>query len=111
MTKTGSFLCRANRVRKDTALSRIVEMVRQAQGAKPAIGRLADTISAYFVPVVLIIAVLTFVFWFNFAENFDMPQLSFAMVVAVTVLVIACPCALGLATPMSVRSEEHTSEL
>lgn len=102
INKTGSFLFKATRVGKDTALSRIVEMVRQAQSAKPAIGRLADTISAYFVPVVLIIAVLTFVFWFNFAESFDMPQLSFAMVVAVTVLVIACPCALGLATPMSV---------
>ena len=103
INKTGSFLFQATRVGKDTALSRIVEMVRQAQGAKPAIGRLADTISAYFVPVVLIVAVLTFVFWFNFAESFGMPQLSFAMVAAVTVLVIACPCALGLATPMSVR--------
>ena len=102
INKTGSFLFQATRVGKDTALSRIVEMVRQAQGAKPAIGRLADTISAYFVPVVLIVAVLTFVFWFNFAESFGMPQLSFAMVAAVTVLVIACPCALGLATPMSV---------
>ncbi|HYD34151.1 MAG TPA: heavy metal translocating P-type ATPase [Methylophilaceae bacterium] len=102
INKSGSFLYRAVRVGKDTALSRIVEMVRQAQSAKPAIGRMADTISAYFVPAVLIIAVLTFVVWYNFADEFGMPQLSFAMVAAVTVLVIACPCALGLATPMSV---------
>lgn len=102
INKAGSFLYRATRVGKDTALSRIVEMVRQAQGAKPAIGRLADVISAYFVPAVLIIALLTFVAWYNFADNFGMPQLSFAMVVAVTVLIIACPCALGLATPMAV---------
>ncbi|HEU4708683.1 MAG TPA: heavy metal translocating P-type ATPase, partial [Methylophilaceae bacterium] len=102
INKAGSFLFRATRVGKDTALSRIVEMVRQAQGAKPAIGRLADRIAAYFVPTVLIIAVLTFVAWYNFAPHFGMPQLSFAMVAAVTVLVIACPCALGLATPMSV---------
>jgi Cu+-exporting ATPase len=112
INKAGSFLFRATRVGKDTALSRIVDMVRQAQGAKPAIGRLADTISAYFVPVVLIIAVVTFVIWYNFAEAFGMPQLSFAMVAAVTVLVIACPCALGLATPMSVmvgvgKAAEH----
>lgn len=112
INKAGSFLFRATRVGKDTALARIVDMVRQAQGAKPAIGRLADTISAYFVPVVLIIAVVTFVLWYNFAEAFGMPQLSFAMVAAVTVLVIACPCALGLATPMSVmvgvgKAAEH----
>jgi len=102
LNKTGSFLLRATRVGRDTALSRIVEMVRQAQGAKPAIGKLADTIASYFVPVVLIIAVLTFMVWYNVADDFGMPQLSFAMVAAVTVLVIACPCALGLATPMSV---------
>jgi Cu+-exporting ATPase len=97
--KSGTFLFRATRVGKDTALSRIVEMVRQAQGAKPAIGRLADRISAWFVPTVLIIAVVAFVIWFDFGPE---PRLNFAMVAAVTVLVIACPCALGLATPMSV---------
>jgi Cu+-exporting ATPase len=102
INKAGSFLFRATRVGKDTALARIVDMVRQAQGAKPGIGRLADTIAGYFVPVVLLIAVLTFVVWFNLADSFDMPRLNFAMVAAVTVLVIACPCALGLATPMSV---------
>lgn len=99
LNKTGSFLYRATRVGRDTALSRIVEMVRQAQGAKPAIGRLADTISAYFVPVVLIVSVIAFVVWFNVGP---LPKLNHAMVAAVTVLVIACPCALGLATPMSV---------
>jgi Cu+-exporting ATPase len=99
LNKTGTFLYRATRVGKDTALSRIVEMVRQAQGAKPAIGRMADKMAAYFVPTVLIIAVITFVIWFNFGPE---PCLSHAMVAAVTVLVIACPCALGLATPMSV---------
>jgi len=102
INKAGSFLFTATRVGKDTALARIVDMVRQAQGAKPAIGRLADRIAAYFVPVVLIIAVLTFIVWYNIADDFGMSQLSFAMVTAITVLVIACPCALGLATPMSV---------
>jgi Cu+-exporting ATPase len=109
LNKSGTFLFKATRVGKDTALSRIVEMVRQAQGAKPAIGRLADTVSAWFVPAVLIVAVVTFVVWFNIGPE---PQLNFAMVAAVTVLVIACPCALGLATPMSVmvgvgKAAEH----
>jgi Cu+-exporting ATPase len=99
LNKSGSFLFRATRVGKDTALSRIVEMVKLAQGAKPAIGRLADLIAAYFVPTVLIIAVVAFVIWFDFGPQ---PHLNYAMVAAVTVLVIACPCALGLATPMSV---------
>jgi len=109
LNKSGTFLFVATRVGKDTALSRIVEMVRQAQGAKPAIGRLADKVSAWFVPTVLIIAVIAFVAWFDFGPE---PHLNFAMVAAVTVLVIACPCALGLATPMSVmvgvgKAAEH----
>ncbi|MEZ0238296.1 MAG: heavy metal translocating P-type ATPase [Methylophilaceae bacterium] len=109
LNKSGTFLFRATRVGKDTALSRIVEMVRQAQGAKPAIGRMADTVSAWFVPAVLIVAVTTFVVWFDFGPE---PRLNFAMIAAVTVLVIACPCALGLATPMSVmvgvgKAAEH----
>jgi len=99
LNKTGTFLYRATHVGKDTALSRIVEMVRQAQGAKPAIGRLADNVAAWFVPVVLLIAVAAFATWFVFGPE---PHLNHAMVAAVTVLVIACPCALGLATPMSV---------
>jgi len=109
LNKSGTFLFRATRVGRDTALSRIVEMVRQAQGAKPAIGRLADIVSAWFVPTVLIIAVTAFIIWFDFGPE---PQLNFAMIAAVTVLVIACPCALGLATPMSVmvgvgKAAEH----
>jgi P-type Cu+ transporter len=99
MNKSGTFLFRATRVGKDTALSRIVELVRQAQGAKPAIGRLADRIAAVFVPVVLAIATLAFLTWFNFGPE---PRLNYAMVAALAVLVIACPCALGLATPMAV---------
>jgi Cu+-exporting ATPase len=99
LNQSGSLLYQATRVGKETALARIVDAVRQAQGAKPAIGRLADRIAAVFVPVVLVIAVLAFVLWFNFGPE---PHLNYAMVVAVTVLVIACPCALGLATPMAV---------
>jgi Cu+-exporting ATPase len=81
------------------ALARIIELVRQAQSSKPAIGRLADRIAAVFVPAVLVIAVTTFLVWFNFGPD---PRLSFALVTAITVLVIACPCALGLATPISI---------
>ena len=99
LNKSGSLLYRATRVGRDTALARIVEAVRQAQGAKPAIGRLADQIAAVFVPVVLAIALLAFLLWFNLGPE---PRFNFAMVVAVAVLVIACPCALGLATPMAV---------
>ena len=99
LNKSGSLLYRATRVGKETALARIVEAVRQAQGAKPEIGRLADRIAAVFVPVVLLIAVFAFLVWFSLGPE---PRLNFAMVVAVTVLVIACPCALGLATPMAV---------
>jgi Cu+-exporting ATPase len=97
--KSGTFLFRATHVGKDTALARIVDMVRQAQGAKPAIGRLADRVASRFVPVVLIIALAAFVIWYLVGPE---PRLNYAMVVAVTVLVIACPCALGLATPMAV---------
>ncbi len=99
LNKSGTFLYRATRVGKETALARIIELVRQAQGAKPAIGRLADRIAGIFVPVVLTIAILAFAVWFFLGPE---PQLSYAMVVAVSVLVIACPCALGLATPMAV---------
>ncbi len=97
MNKTGAFTFRATRVGKDTALARIVEMVKQAQSSKPPIGRLVDTISSYFVPAVMIIAILTFLIWFNFGPT---PTLNYAVVTLVTVLVIACPCALGLATPI-----------
>ena len=99
LNKTGGFLFQAKRIGKDTALARIVELVRQAQNSKPAIGRLADKISAVFVPAVLIIAVLTFLVWFNVGPE---PRASFTLVATMTVLIIACPCALGLATPISI---------
>ncbi len=99
LNKSGSFLFQAKRIGADTALARIIEMVRRAQSTKPAIGRLADMISSVFVPAVLIIAVLTFLAWYNFGPE---PKLSYMLVATMTVLIIACPCALGLATPISI---------
>ncbi len=99
LNRSGSFLMRATRVGSETTLARIIHLVRQAQNSKPAIGRLADRVSALFVPAVLIVAVLTFLAWFDFGPE---PRLSYALVTAITVLVIACPCALGLATPISI---------
>lgn len=99
LNKTGSVLFKATRVGKDTALAQIISMVKRAQNSKPPIGRLADIISAYFVPVVMIIAVLSALAWLNIGPQ---PALAYAIVSATTVLIIACPCALGLATPMSV---------
>src|SRR3989344_2333022 len=99
LNKSGTFLFQAKRIGPDTALARIIEMVRRAQSTKPAIGRLADKISAVFVPSVLIIAVITFLAWFNLGPE---PKLSYMLVATMTVLIIACPCALGLATPISI---------
>jgi len=99
INKTGSILFKATKVGKDTALAQIIGMVKRAQNSKPPIGRLADVISAYFVPVVMIIAVTSALAWLNFGPE---PAIAFAIVSATTVLIIACPCALGLATPMSV---------
>ncbi len=99
LNQSGSFVFRATRIGRDTALARIVEAVRQAQGAKPAIGKLADQVAAVFVPVVLLIALLTFVLWMVLGPE---PRLNHALVTTLAVLVIACPCALGLATPISV---------
>lgn len=99
INKTGSILFRATRVGKDTALAQIIDMVKHAQNSKPPIGRLADVISAYFVPAIMIIAVASALIWLNFGPE---PAIAFAVVSATTVLIIACPCALGLATPMSV---------
>ncbi|HYH84014.1 MAG TPA: heavy metal translocating P-type ATPase [Pyrinomonadaceae bacterium] len=98
VNKTGAFTFRATKVGGDTALARIVEMVERAQSSKPPIGRLVDKVSSYFVPAVMIIAILTFLAWFNFGPE---PVLNYAIVTTVAVLVIACPCALGLATPIS----------
>ncbi len=99
LNKSGSILFEATRVGKDTALAQIINMVKRAQNSKPPIGRLADIISAYFVPVVMIISIVSALVWLNFGPE---PTLAFAVVSATTVLIIACPCALGLATPMSV---------
>ncbi|WP_434745158.1 copper-exporting P-type ATPase CopA [Candidatus Pantoea rara] len=82
-----------------TTLSRIIRLVRQAQSSKPDVGRLADRISAVFVPVVVLIALLSGAVWYLFGPQ---PQIAYMLVIATTVLIIACPCALGLATPMSI---------
>ena len=95
----GAFLFQANHVGSDTVLAHIVAMVRQAQSSKPRIGRLVDKIAAVFVPVVMAIAAITFLSWFYFGPE---PQISYALLTMMTVLIIACPCALGLATPMSI---------
>jgi len=99
INKTGSFLYKATRVGKETALSRIIDMVRQAQNTKPAIGRLVDKVSSIFVPLVLMSAIITALVWFNIGPE---PRIIFVLATTITVLVIACPCALGLATPMSI---------
>ena len=99
LNKTGSFRFRATKVGKDTALSQIIRLVQDAQGSKAPIQRLADVISGYFVPVVISIAIATFVIWFNFGPA---PSLTLALLNFVAVLIIACPCALGLATPTAV---------
>lgn len=99
LNKSGSVVFVAKKVGKDTALAQIINMVKRAQNSKPPIGRLADVISAYFVPVVMIIAIVSALVWLNFGPD---PVVAFAIVSATTVLIIACPCALGLATPMSV---------
>ncbi len=99
LNKSGSFLFQAKRIGRDMALARIIELVRQAQNSKPAIGRLADRIASVFVPAVLLVTVVTFLVWYNIGPD---PRVSYALVTAITVLVIACPCALGLATPISI---------
>ncbi len=99
INKTGSFRFRATKVGKDTALSQIIQLVQQAQGTKAPIQRLADVISSYFVPAVMLVAIWSFAVWFVFGPQ---PPLLHALVTAVTVLIIACPCALGLATPTSI---------
>ncbi len=95
----GSFIMRAERVGRDTLLAQIVAMVSQAQRSRAPIQRLADVVSAYFVPAVVAVAVITFVVWLAAGPA---PRFSHALLNAVAVLIIACPCALGLATPMSI---------
>lgn len=99
INKSGTLLFKATRVGKDTALAQIINMVKRAQNSKPPIGRLADIISGYFVPVIMIISIVSALVWLNFGPQ---PAIAYAIVSATTVLIIACPCALGLATPMSV---------
>ena len=95
----GSLVMRAERVGEETLLAQIVRMVADAQRSRAPIQRLADVVSGYFVPVVIAIAVLAFILWMAFGPQ---PRLAYALVSAVSVLIIACPCALGLATPMSI---------
>ena len=96
---SGSLVMRAERVGGETLLSQIVHLVAQAQRSRAPVQRLADRISAWFVPAVVLIAVIAAVAWALLGPP---PQLSYALLVAVSVLIIACPCALGLATPMSI---------
>ncbi|MHB9044965.1 MAG: heavy metal translocating P-type ATPase [Pirellulales bacterium] len=100
VNQTGSFLMRAKRVGQETVLSQIVQMVGEAQRSRAPIQRVVDAVAAYFVPAVVLVALVTFIAWAWFAPK--EPALAYALVNAVAVLIIACPCALGLATPMSI---------
>ena len=95
----GSFVMRAEKVGADTMLAHIVQMVAEAQRSRAPIQRLADTVSGYFVPAVIAVAVLAFAAWMTWGPP---PAIAYALVAAVSVVIIACPCALGLATPMSI---------
>jgi Cu+-exporting ATPase len=99
LNQTGSFVMRAEKVGRDTMLARIVQMVAEAQRSRAPIQRLADRVSGWFVPLVIVVALLAFAAWWLWGPE---PRFSFALVAAVAVLIIACPCALGLATPMSI---------
>jgi Cu+-exporting ATPase len=99
LNKTGSFIFRATHIGVDTVLAQIIAQVQLAQRSKPPIGRLVDTISSVFVPMVLITAILVALAWFNFGPA---PKVIFMFLTGMTVLIIACPCALGLATPLSI---------
>lgn len=99
LNQTGSFIMKATRIGSETLLSRIIQMVSEAQRSKAPIQNLADRVSGYFVPTVILISILTFLIWALFGPK---PSFIFALVNAVSVLIIACPCALGLATPMSI---------
>ena len=96
---TGSFVMRAERVGSETLLSQIVQMVAEAQRSRAPIQKLADVVSSYFVPAVVLIAIITFIVWSVWGPE---PRMAYGLVNAVAVLIIACPCALGLATPMSI---------
>ncbi|MBU4446042.1 heavy metal translocating P-type ATPase [bacterium] len=99
VNETGSFLMKAERVGSDTLLAQIVQMVSEAQRSRAPIQKIADKVSSYFVPAVVVISLLTFVVWSLIGPE---PRMAYALVNAIAVLIIACPCALGLATPMSI---------
>ncbi|HAS3608339.1 TPA: copper-translocating P-type ATPase [Vibrio cholerae] len=99
LNQDGSLVITATGIGAQTMLARIIQMVRQAQSSKPAMARLADQISSVFVPVVVVIAILSAALWYLYGPD---PKASYMLVVATTVLIIACPCALGLATPLSI---------
>lgn len=95
---TGTFQIKAKKVGSETVLANIIRLIKEAQSSKPAIQALVDQVAAYFVPVVILLALLTFVVWFTIGPQ---PRLPFALISMINVLIIACPCALGLATPTS----------
>ncbi len=99
MNKSGSFTYKATKVGSQTMLAQIIKLVQEAQGSKAPIQRIADLISSYFVPIVIMLAALTFVVWYDFGPA---PSLLFALLNMVAVLIIACPCAMGLATPTAI---------
>jgi Cu+-exporting ATPase len=99
MNQSGAFIMQADKVGRDTVLAQIVQMVAAAQRSRAPIQRLADQVSAWFVPLVMLVAVIAFLAWFLWGPE---PRLAFGLIAAVSVLIIACPCALGLATPMSI---------
>lgn len=99
INKTGTFKFETSKIGRETMLSQIINMVQEAQGSKPPIARMADLISSYFVPTVIGIAALTFLVWFFFGPS---PAFTYAVLNSIAVLIIACPCALGLATPTSI---------
>lgn len=99
LNKTGAFIMRVSRTGAETTLAQIVQMVAEAQRSRAPIQRIADSVSAWFVPIVVLISIIAFVAWLLVGPE---PALSYALVAAISVLIIACPCALGLATPMSI---------
>ena len=98
INRTGTFTMVAEKVGSDTMLAQIIELVKQAQGSRAPIQKLVDIVSSYFVPVVIMLSILTFLIWFNFGPS---PSYLFGLINMIAVLIIACPCALGLATPTS----------
>jgi Cu+-exporting ATPase len=99
LNKTGTFRFEATKVGKDTVLAQIIRLVQEAQGSKPPIARMVDVIAGYFVPVVIALAIITFIVWALFGPR---PAFTYAFLNFIAVLIIACPCALGLATPTSI---------